>query len=274
MGMPRYTNPNEVISWLTNKVTFDLVAALPQPSSVVDNLDGTFNLMFTPMPSNYGELYNGANGSDVMQGDVIGDYLGVTDVGYGIVVGNVLGGAFTDSDGTLALSGNPNSITVALLYSLISKAESQVENDFYPLYMIPFQGIDGAAYNDLPETTLEYLNNMFVLKSCIKILTVGFAKTDGVRGETYLDNFKKEYAEQKNIIFTRARTGNLLSQPLPNLLMNTGNIQFDRMPKPIISNDDLSAVTYAKLRQTNPAKTPWFYSAYPYRPRNRIPWMP
>ncbi len=273
---PRYVDPNEVIAWLTNKVTFDLIDALPQPTSITNNTDGTVNLNFATRPANYRQLYNGANGSVVSQGDPDtgpnGDYLGLTETGYGIIVGNILG-TFTTSDGLLALSGNPNAITLSLLYSLITKAEAKVENDFRRLYITPFQGIDGATYLQLPPSTYEWLNNMFVLQSCIKILGTGWTKSDGVRGQDYLDDYEKMYDKEKNIMYTRARTGDLLTQPLPNLLMNTGVLQFDRMPAPIISNDNLTAVTYAKGRQTNPAVTPWFYGRYNFPNRAGIPWL-
>lgn len=276
MGAPRYVDPNEVIAWLTNKVTFDLVASLPQPSTVVDNGDGTFNLTFATRPANYRQLYNGANGSVVSQGDPTtgpnGDYLGLTSSGYGIVVGNVLG-TFTTSGGVLALSGNPNAITLPLLYSKIAIAEAKVENDFRRLYITPFQGIDGATYLELPPSTYDWLNNMFLLQCCIQILSTGWSKSDGVRGQDYTDEYKKMYYEEKNIMYTRARTGDLLTQPLPNLLMNTGVVQFDRMPAPIISNDNVSAVSFAKARQTNPAVTPWFYGRWGYPNRAGIPWL-
>ena len=265
---PRYITVDQAVSWLVNKVTFDLIDELPEPDTISENDDDSLNLIWATRPANYNQLSPIANGSNVTQGSAYGNYAGVVvDPGvYGIILTDIQG-TFSTSGGVMAVSDDPNSISLPLLNSLIAEAEAMVEYDLNPLYNVPFVcEIEGIVtpYSTLPPTSLAFLTNLFLVRTSILVLSLDFGKNDGVRGDTYIERMEKRYYSMKNLIFTRARTGNLLQQPLPGLQMNIKNIRFDRVPGPRVSNDDYSAIAFAKARINNPSRTPFLMGAWPY----------
>jgi hypothetical protein len=266
---PRYITQDQIVQWLVNKVTFSLVDTLPDPDVATDNMDGTWSLSWNSRPADYNKLNPVANGSAVTQGDAYGDYLGTLSLPtYGILLGNVQG-SFSTTGGVLGLSDDPNAISGPLLDSLIAQAESSVEVDFMSLYIVPFASvINGVvgAYSDLPPTTLGFMTDLFLARTAILIMQLDFGKNDGVRGDTYIKAMEARYLSMKNMLFARARTGNLLNPPLPGLQQNAKNIRFDRVPGPRVANDDYSAVAFGKARINNPSRTPFLMGPWPPQP--------
>lgn len=113
-----------------------------------------------------------------------------------------------------------------LLERLCIEAERAVERIMSPRYAAPFQGADGAAFNDLPETTQETIRTMAELMGVLRVLATDFGRgttnnadafTKGQK--TLLDEMTKRELEQ----LEDGAYGKWKYPPLENLKLSDRN---------------------------------------------------
>lgn len=267
---PRYITATDVVNRTAGKVPYDLVPTLPQPNTVVINVDGSQTLGWTTIPANWLLLSSHQTGAIVTQGGVFGQYGGtVPGSGFKIVV-LAVDGIFLTTGGVLTLIPDPNSISLAFLNELIAQAEAEVEVDLNPIYVTPFIGVNGETFNNLPAQSHNYLKLLFSVKSAEYVMSTEFVKVRmGEGADSYPKQYVIWYTSARDRLFGRAKTGNLMTFPLDGLQTNTQNLQLPLVTIPKVFNDNLRSVEYAKCRINDPAITTFGlgYGAYPFSRR-------
>lgn len=88
---------------------------------------------------------------------------------------------------------DPNEMSLQLLNTLISEAESQLEIDLMDRYELPFQGINGEPFSALPDNTRITLRNLAELLSVIRVLETDFGRGTSANADKYTEQAQKRY---------------------------------------------------------------------------------
>ena len=155
--------------------------------------------------------------------------------------------------------------------TFINQAVAHVEFVLSPLYVVPFVTTSGLAYANLPPSTLDLLNNLFINRSCALILQTEFAKDTGVKGENFIKNLDDQWNDYiDNRLLKRSQEGKYQYPPLLGLLTNSNQYDLSApMSAPVkICTGNNDALAYANRHMNNPAIKlfyPYFgFGNYPY----------
>lgn len=120
----------------------------------------------------------------------------------------------------------------SLANTLIAEAESQVEQDFSPRYMAPFQTTDGLPFNKLPDGTRLFIRTMAEIQSVLRILETDFGAGTAIDAEKYSKNIEKRYKKMldENVLKKvdgKADSRQWFFPPFPGLRKNYFNTEAD-----------------------------------------------
>lgn len=163
---------------------------------------------------------------------------------------------------TTATSLNDDQLT-----AYINKGASQVEFALSPLYIIPFGDNVTGNFNDLPEGTQDFIQELVINRASIIILRTNFAKDTGSKGDDYIKNLMAEWREQVDQkLLKRTPEGKYIYPPLPQMAYNAD--QFDLsapMQAPLVVSAAVTDnLTYANGHILNTRKNGWFNWPWTY----------
>jgi len=168
---------------------------------------------------------------------------------------------FEESDSNVGMTDDQ-------LNEFINQASSFVEFALSPLYIIPFQNINGGDYTTLPPTTIDFINNLITNRSCMLILQSEFSRDTGTKGTQFMEQLQEQWTEWvDNRLLLRSDEGKYLYPPLLNLAYNTN--QYD-LSAPIsapvkVGGGNYDALKFASRHVNNPSQKLLFpYSMIPY----------
>jgi hypothetical protein len=129
---------------------------------------------------------------------------------------------FTDDE------ADENKMHVRLLSKLQDEAEAQVEMDLSPRYEVPFQTVDGAAFEKLPTLTRTFIRTMCELQSIIRILETDFGRGSASDGSKYTDALQKRYDKMRDDALQKRKhageeTMQFARPPLPGIMLAAHN---------------------------------------------------
>ena len=150
------------------------------------------------------------------------------------------------------------SLTNPQINAFIINAEARVEIDLSRQYIIPFVGVNGAAFSTLPQGTQVFLEEMCAWKAVYLILKSYYGTSEGDRGVAYTDSAEKLYEELKVQALGLDKNQKFLESPLVGLALNPNTLyrspQGAQAPSTAIigsrARDNLS-VTRGKLTNLN-----------------------
>ena len=298
-GVPRYITLDDVKNRTVNKVYYSNTYNLnfnPGPDLVSRGAGSTVILTWYDEPEGW-QTFNMQVGlaGIITQSDagssVTGNYKGISNAGWSMVIDNVTGGTFTTSDSVLEREdGNglitlengdgigliDNSITCNLtdggvtddlLGDIISIAESEIERRLSPFYLVPFVAEFSrevyTPYDTLPLSSSSYLKDMFIILTLIKLLDMEFGRQDGDRGDSYKKDVKGEFAYKMSYLTTLDPSGKFLYPPLEDLARRWDSFQYNSyIPAPASVNGGCSVNSsiYANQHINNPSRGFFFGS--------------
>lgn len=298
IGTPRYITLDDVKNRTVNKIYYSNTYIFdfnPGPDSVEAGTGTSVILTWDSQPDGWPtlDLEIGLAGLVTQVQDsvtVTGVFKSISNAGYSIVVDNVTGGSFVtkdsaveledltglvtleDGDGIgldiypIGLNLTDGGVTDDLLGDIISIAEAEIERRLSPLYLIPFEcepepGIF-EPYSELPPTALNYLRDLFITLTLIKLLDMEFGRQDGDRGESYKKDVKGEYAYKISYLMDRDESGKFKYPPLDDLARNLDSFKYEAfIPAPASVNGGctLNSTLYANQHINDPSRN-IFYS--------------
>lgn len=121
---------------------------------------------------------------------------------------------------------NQDSISDNQILDVIKKAESKIELKLSRQYITPLIGIDAQGvyipYKDIPyDSTIDYITKICTLQACILMIQTYFGRSEGVRGDSYLEQYQNELKDELASINEKdPKTGQWLNPPLNGLAVN------------------------------------------------------
>lgn len=171
---------------------------------------------------------------------------------------------FAESDTNVGLTDDQ-------LSDFINQAVSFVEFTLSPLYIVPFKTLTGGDYATLPDGTKDFLNNLFINRSCSLILQTEFAKDTGVKGKFFIKQLEEQWCEYiDNRLLKRSPEGKYQYPPLLELAYNESQYDLSApMSAPVsVSVGRYDALDYANRHINDPARRlfyPYFVGGiYPF----------
>jgi hypothetical protein len=165
-------------------------------------------------------------------------------------------------DGTLNQPDDMYVLSDDLLSQYVCQAESEVEFELSPIYVIPFvtDSNPPLPYIDLDATAYNLLRTLFLNRACIMVMETEFAKDTGVKGEHFIDNMNAQYKRIMGNLTKRSPEGRFLYPQIGNLAVNGSRfVVTGTLGAPVASGGgDTSALEYANRQGNNPATNVWF----------------
>lgn len=145
----------------------------------------------------------------------------------------------------------------------IQEAEAAVEYEFSRQYITPFVGVNDETFYQIQQiSTIKIIQKMCLLETCLFIMETKFGKSEGVRGQGFLEQYQKRYDRQLyDILGKDPKSGQWLYPPLPGLKLDPNSAFFQKgIPFPRVATVGgwANSLTNAVLRRTtNPIKNWW-----------------
>lgn len=148
-----------------------------------------------------------------------------------------------------------------LLRILIREAEAEVEQDFSPRYMAPFQRTDEAKFDTLPKTTFNYIRTLCELKAVIRVLETDFGRSSATDSDKYTEKLQARYDKMLEKLTAKASEDSFRTwkfPPLPGLRLNYMNTESDDGYAGQILVTGQGDGDYAQCQINDPSETFWY----------------
>jgi hypothetical protein len=120
-------------------------------------------------------------------------------------------------------NSNPKYMSDNDVLDNIEDAEAWIERELSRQYIISPIGIDVDG-NDIPfkeiipRSTIKAIQKLCLVETCIYIMETGFGQSEGVRGQSYIDNYMVRFEKMKHdIVGIDQISGQYLFPPFPGL---------------------------------------------------------
>jgi len=163
---------------------------------------------------------------------------------------------------------NTDAVSDNQVLDVIKKAEANIELKLSRQYITPFAGVDINGLlipyeNITNEATINYINKLCTLKTCILMLETYFGRSEGVRGSSYYEQYQKELKEELDSINEKdPKTGQWLNPPLPGLAVNKLASFFQPgVAMPMVARIGATSCSYGNqvlARQINGVRNWWY----------------
>jgi len=153
----------------------------------------------------------------------------------------------------------------------IEDAESWVERILSRQYIInpALMGVNGEPFNEIvPPSTSKAIQKLCVLQACIYIMETEFGKSEGTRGESYLENYIQRFERlEHDILGKDPKSDQYLFPPFPGLMLDPQSSFYQKgVARPMVVGVGSRPVTEngrlnerAIQGQINPFRN-WFYN--------------
>lgn len=165
-------------------------------------------------------------------------------------------------------NSNQDSVSDNQVLDVIKKAESKIELKLSRQYITPLIGVNEQGvyipYEDIPyDSTIDYITKLCTLQACILMMQTYFGRSEGVRGDSYLDQYQKELKEElDNINEKDPKTGQWLNPPLAGLAVNKLASFFQPgVAMPMVARVGATSCSYGNqvlARQINGVRNWWY----------------
>ena len=130
-----------------------------------------------------------------------------------------------DLDGKVTFSNtNAKYLSDNEILNNISRGEGWVERILSRQYIISpsLMGTDGQPFNEITNSsTVNNIQQLCLVKTCIYVLIVSFGRSEGVRGETYLENYRELFNELEiDTLGKDPKSNQYLFPPFPGLMLD------------------------------------------------------
>ena len=170
--------------------------------------------------------------------------------------------------GKIRFTENPDTeqdkMPMDLVRVLMNESEGQVEVDLSPRFFAPFQTIAGTAFSNLPaRPTKEYIRNLCIMQSVLRILETDFGRGTAMSGEAYTKKLEERYAAMiKKVTERREDDQRWVVPPLEGLKLAIHNSESDDgyAGMPIHSSQSEGEDNFPSRRINDPSATLWAIS--------------
>lgn len=177
-----------------------------------------------------------------------------------------------DLDGKVTFSNtNSKYFSDNEILNNIGRGEAWIERILSRQYIIDpaLMGTNGEPFIEITNSsTINAIQQLCLVKTCIFILIVTFGRSEGVRGETYIDNYKNLLAElEVDTLGKDKKSNQYLFPPFPGLRQDPQSSFYQKgAPFPLVSVVGRCPTSYngrlndkAINGQVNPFRN-WFYN--------------
>jgi hypothetical protein len=161
-------------------------------------------------------------------------------------------------------AADENAVSSGFLEQIIDEAEGEVELRLSIRYEIPFQGINGESFVNLPSTTKVQLQTLCRMEAVRRVLSYDFGRGSAVDAKGYFDGLHQDYeARLERLVMIREGQFNQFKYPpLPSLMLAAHNSEADDgySGKVLVTSDNLGGGAAGQM--PSPQETIWNGTLY------------
>lgn len=177
-----------------------------------------------------------------------------------------------DLDGKVTFSNtNSKYLSDNEILNNIGRGEGWIERILSRQYIIDpaLMGSDGRPFIEISNSsTINDIQQLCLVKTCIFILIISFGRSEGVRGDTYLENYRELLDElERDVLGKDEKSNQYLFPPFPGLMQDPQSSFYQKgAPFPMVSVIGVRSISQngrlnerAIEGQINPFRN-WFFN--------------